>query len=305
MHGSINPVTPRATPPSGPRRSPTIAIALGGGGVRGLAHIPMLEVFDEMGIRPKVIAGTSIGAIIGAAYASGIPARSIRAHSEGILRRRFDLVRQVFSARATPIQRIMSLVQLKTAVLKPDVLLDLLMPPQLARDFADLEIPLQIVATDIHAYQPVVIDSGPLVTAVAASMALPALFTPVPHEGRLLLDGGLSNPLPFDILEGAADIVVAIDVSGVGIPLEVGRDPTAYEALVTASQILQHTIVREKLKFSQPDIYIDMPVANFGILDLHRHREILAAADAAKDTLRRQLDRVMNAHVLAPVDLHR
>ena len=302
MHGTYNPAPPHAQPARGVRRTPTIAIALGGGGVRGLAHIPMLEVFDEMGIRPSVIAGTSIGAIVGAAYASGIPARQIRAHAQGILRRRFDLVRQVFSARATPIQRIMSLVQLKSAVLKPDVLLDLLMPPQLARDFADLEIPLLIVATDIHAYQPVVIDSGPLVPAVAASMALPALFTPVLHEGRLLLDGGLSNPLPFDILEGTADITIAIDVSGVGIPLETGRDPTAFEALVTASQILQHTIVREKLKFTQPDIYVDMPVANFGILDLHKHREILAAADSAKDTLRRQLDRVMNSPKLEPVE---
>ena len=268
--------------------------------MRGLAHIPMLEVFDEMGIKPKIIAGTSIGAIIGAAYASGIPARHIRAHAESVLRRRFDLVRQIFSARATPIQRIMSLIQLKSAVLKPDVLLALLMPPQLARDFADLQIPMRIVATDIRAYSGVVFESGLLVPAVAASMALPALFTPVAHEGRLLLDGGLVNPLPFDIIEGCADITIAIDVSGIGTPLDDAHEPTAFEALVTASQILQHTIVREKLKFSQPDIYIDMPVSQFGILDLHKHREILAAADGAKDTLRRQLERVMNAAVLAP-----
>ena len=300
MHGKHRSLVPVTESPVAVRRDPSIAVALGGGGVRGLAHIPMLEVFDEMGIKPKIIAGTSIGAIVGAAYASGIPARHIRAHAEGVLRRRFDLVRQIFSARATPIQRIMSLVQLKSAVLKPDVLLDLLMPPRLARNFADLEIPLRIVATDIRSYQGVVFESGLLVPAVAASMALPALFTPVAHEGRLLLDGGLVNPLPFDVIEGCADITIAIDVSGIGTTLDDGHEPTAFEALVTASQVLQHTIVREKLKFSQPDIYIDMPVSQFGILDLHRHREILAAADGAKDTLRRQLERVMNAAVLAP-----
>jgi NTE family protein len=278
---------------------PTIAIALGGGGVRGLAHIAMLEVLDERGIKPKLIAGTSIGAIIGAAYASGIPARAIRAHAEMVLRHRFDLVRQVFSARATPIQRVLSLIQLKSAVLRPDVLLALVMPPRLARDFSELAIPLKIVTTDIHNYQPVVFDSGPLVPAIAASMALPALFTPVAHQGRLLLDGGLVNPLPFDLVEGTADITVAIDVSGsAGVP-DVTQAPTALDALIISSQILQHSIVREKLKVSQPDIYVDMPVARFGILDLHKFREILAAGDSAKDTLRRQLDRVMGAETLA------
>ena len=279
--------------------TPTVALALGGGGVRGLAHIPMLEVLDEMGIRPKLIAGTSIGAIIGAAYASGIPARHIRAHAESVLRHRFDLVRQVFSARATPIQRIMSLIQLKSAVLKPDVLLDLVMPPRLARDFADLVIPMRIVTTDIHAYQAVVFDSGPLVPAVAASMALPALFTPVLHQGRLLLDGGLVNPLPFDLIEGEADITIAIDVSGTTVSPENVKPPTAIEALVTASQILQHTIVRQMLKSTQPDIYIDMPVSQFGILDLHKYKEILAAAEPAKELMRRQIDRVMSAHTLS------
>jgi NTE family protein len=279
---------------------PTVALALGGGGARGLAHIPILEVFDEMGIRPKIIAGTSIGAIIGAAYASGIPARHIRAHAEIVLRQRFDLVRQVFSARATPLQRILSLIQLKTAVLKPEMLLELLMPPRLARDFASLQIPLRIVTTDINTYQPVVFESGPLMPAIAASMAIPALFTPVISEGRLLLDGGLVNPLPFDLIEGEADITVAIDVSGTaGSPETPAKDPTAIEALFTASQVLQHSIVREKLKYIQPDIFIDVPVNRFGILELHKFREIMAAAEPAVVQLRQKLTRVMGAPTLA------
>jgi NTE family protein len=280
---------------------PTIALALGGGGLRGLAHIPMLEVLDEMGIVPKIIAGTSIGAIIGAAYASGIPARHIRAHAEAVLSRRFDLVRQVFSARALPIQRIMSLIQLKSAVLRPEVLLGLVMPPLVCRDFSELKIPLKIVTTDIHTYQAVVFEHGPLVPAVAASMALPALFTPVTHHGRLLLDGGLVNPLPFDIISADADITIAIDVSGIGVTPAETKMPTAVEALVLSTQILQHTIVREKLKYTQPDIYVDMPVSQFGVLDLHRFSDILKAAEPAKEQLRRQLERVMNAPTLQQV----
>ena len=222
MHDAqILPPAPHATAVA---TRPTVALALGGGGVRGLAHIPMLEVLDEMGIVPKVIAGTSIGAIIGAAYASGIPARHIRAHAQSVLSRRLDLVRQVFSARAMPIQRIMSLIQLKSAVLRPDVLLALVMPPRVCRDFSELKIPLKIVTTDIHTYQAVVFEHGPLVPAVAASMALPALFTPVSHHGRLLLDGGLVNPLPFDLIEGMADVTIAIDVSGTAVVPAGGKE---------------------------------------------------------------------------------
>jgi NTE family protein len=282
-------------------RRPSIAIALGGGGARGLAHIAVLEVLDELGIRPTLIAGTSIGAIIGAAYASGISAAHIRAHTEAVLGHRFDLVRQIFSARATPLQQVLRLVQLRSAILKPEVLLGHLMPPRLARDFGALEIPLKIVTTDVHTYKAVVFDRGPLVDAIAASMAIPALFSPVKVDGSYLLDGGLVNPLPFDQIEGAADITIAIDVSGTAGAAVEQREPTAFEALIVASQILQHSIVREKLVHTRPDIYIDMPVNRFGVLEFHKHKEILAAAEPAKDQLKRQLDRVLGAVTLPPV----
>ena len=84
-----------------PAVRPSIALALGGGGARGLAHILMLEVFDELGLRPQIIAGTSIGAVFGAAYASGMSARLIRAHTEETLSQRFDVVRQLLSARSS------------------------------------------------------------------------------------------------------------------------------------------------------------------------------------------------------------
>src|SRR6516165_10513191 len=86
-----------------PAVSPSIALALGGGGARGLAHILMLEAFEELGIRPRIIAGTSIGAVFGAAYASGMPARLVRAHAEEALGQRLDVVRHLFSARAEPV----------------------------------------------------------------------------------------------------------------------------------------------------------------------------------------------------------
>ena len=91
----------RVPTPLRPAQSgPAIGLALGGGGARGLAHVVMLEAFDELGLRPKVIAGTSIGAVIGAAYASGMTAREIRAQMQEVLSARFELARDLFAARA-------------------------------------------------------------------------------------------------------------------------------------------------------------------------------------------------------------
>ena len=107
-----------ATPPA---TLPSIGLALGGGGARGLAHILMLEVFDELGLKPKVIAGTSIGAIFGATYASGLSASLIRAHTEEALSQRFDLVRQLLSSRSEPVLKIFNFLPIRSSLLNPTV----------------------------------------------------------------------------------------------------------------------------------------------------------------------------------------
>jgi NTE family protein len=277
---------------------PTIALALGGGGARGLAHILMLEVFDELGIRPKLIAGTSIGAVFGAAYASGLSAKLIRAHVEEALGQRFDIARQLLSARSQPVLKILNFLPVRSALLKPEALLEFMLPSSVARDFAQLKIPLKILATDYYDQEQTILTEGSLRTAVAASIALPALFTPVTINGRMLMDGGLTNPLPFDILHGEADVTVAIDVSGA--PAMPGKrpHPSAFAMLMASSQIMQRTIVRQKLKVQQPDIYIDVEVDAYYVLDFHRFKQIMADAAPAKEQLRRQLDRVLTAETL-------
>jgi NTE family protein len=282
--------------PTLPAVRPTIGLALGGGGARGLAHVLMLEVFDELGIKPRIIAGTSIGAVFGAAYASGLSARLIRAHAEETLSQRFDIVRQLFSARSEPILKILNILPVRSALLKPDALLELLLPSRIARDFAGLQMPLRVVATDFYGQEQVVLQEGPLRQAVAASMALPALFSPVTIDGRLLMDGGLVNPLPFDVINGEADITVAIDVSGAPVGPGKHSQPSAFAALMSSTQILQRSIVREKLKARQPDIYIDVDVDEFYVLDFHRFKQVLAASAPAKAQLKRQLERVLASH---------
>ena len=276
-------------PPDGASRTPTIGLALGAGGARGLAHILVLEVLDEIGLKPKLIAGTSIGALIGAAYAIGMPAYRIRAVVEETLGNRIDLVRQVFAARSDPVQRLLGFLPLRSSMLQPEILLERLAPELDKVSMSDLAIPLKIVATDLVKRQPVVIDSGPVRRAVAASIAIPLIFSPVADGERLLVDGGLVNPLPFDLVADEADITVAVDVSGAAGGSRLGARPAAIEVLVQSLQIMERTITRHKLELRKPDIHLDVDVGAFGILEFWRAEEILAAARPIKARLREEL----------------
>ena len=261
--------------PAKPGRSlttkPRIGLALGGGGARGLAHILVLEVFDELGIKPVMIAGTSIGALFGAAYASGLSAAHIRAATEETLSRRFDMLRQLFAARSDPVQKLLNLLPLRHALLNPQALLDLVLPSQVARDFADLRIPLQLVATDLNLQAAHVMRSGSLRDAIAASIAIPVIFQPVQRGGFTLVDGGLVNPLPFDLLGADVDITIAIDVTGASsTDLQVAAQPTALLVAAQSLQILQKSITVEKLRSRQPDVYIDVQLDKFNALEFHK-----------------------------------
>ncbi|MCP4780554.1 MAG: patatin-like phospholipase family protein [Hyphomicrobium sp.] len=298
---TVSPI-PAPEKPKLPVRQPTIGLALGGGGARGLAHILVLEAFDEMGLRPKIIAGVSIGAVFGAAYASGLSGKEIRAHASEILKKRFDLVRDLFSARAKVERRLWSPLSIGSAFLAPAKLLDVILPTRIARDFAHLDIPLKIVASDFYVQEPEIFSAGPLRQAIAASIALPVLFEPVIVEGRVLIDGGLVNPLPFDIIAGEADVTVAIDVSGSPLPRAGRQKPKAWEALFASSFIFERTIIKEKLRSRQPDVYIDAGTSRYQILDFLKIDEILAAATPAKERFKAQLARVLEAETLETLE---
>ena len=128
---------------------PTIALALGAGGARGLAHIAVLEAFDDLGIKPAMIAGASIGAVIGAAYAAGVSARQIRSHTERLLRDRSTVMAALVEAR---IGRLTDLIARGNPFLiDAERFLDRLWPNIMPERFEDLELPLLAVATDYHA----------------------------------------------------------------------------------------------------------------------------------------------------------
>jgi NTE family protein len=281
---------------------PAIGLALGGGGARGLAHVVMLEAFDELGLRPKIIAGTSIGAVIGAAYASGMSAREIRATMREILSGRLELLRDLFTARARTLPRVSRIFPPVNAVLSPEAVLEIIYPARVVRDFADLQIPFKAVATDFYALDVRIFDTGSLRQGVAASMALPAIFEPIVLDGRAYVDGGLVNPLPYDLVRDGTDITVAIDVSGTPVPAPDRAHPTATEALFAASFIFERTIIREKLKTQQPDVLIQAGTSHFQLLDIWKVDDILAAALPAKEELKIKLDRILSAETL-PIEI--
>ena len=265
-----------------------IGLALGGGGARGLAHIAILEAFDEAGVKPATIAGTSIGALIGAAYASGMPAVEIRHYCEAAFGRRSAILRHVYSrwrGRIWDIWRPWA-----PALFKSERIFELVLPPGLPKTFEGLKIPFMSVATDFLTQSEYVSNAGPLLPALAASSALPALLTPVKLDGRVLIDGGFVNPLPFDLITGA-DFVMAVDVSGATAELE-DELPRPIETLLGAQQIALRSIINAKLKLNEPDCLLRPAVGHFATLDFTRMDEILAASSTAKKEAAAALSRL-------------
>ena len=210
-------------------------------------------------------------------------------------------MRKVLNARPDPVSWLLKFLPIRPALLDPVALLNALLPSGMPGTLQALNIPLRIVACDFYSQTQVVITHGDLKQAVAASMTLPVLFAPVKVGGRAMVDGGFVNPLPFDILSDAADLTVAIDVSG-GVPPDQNDAPTppsSLDVLSASSQILQRSIVREKLKSLQPDVLVECPVGEFSVIDFHRWKEVLRAAEPVRDQVKRQVDRLLRSETIS------
>lgn len=183
---------------SGLRRRPIVGYALGGGAVRGAAHLGFLSVFDDAGLRPDLIAGTSAGAIVGAGYAAGV---SIEEMSRMI---RSATWREVTSVAWRTRRSVFETTPLRHWI--ESAIGDI--------TFDDLQIPLGIVTCNLIDGRKVVLRDGSVVRAAVASSAIPGLFNPDAYDGMLLIDGGMVENLPVATARAmGADIVVAVDVS--------------------------------------------------------------------------------------------
>lgn len=279
--------TPSAAKKDDTPHAKTFALALGGGGARGLAHIVVIEALDELGLRPVAIAGTSIGAAIGAAYAAGMTGKAMRRYVTTLAHNRPDVWSRLMRTRGAALSQMFTTAFGNPMVLDAEKFSSAFLPPDLPESFADLGIPLQIIAADLYGREEVVFTEGPLRPAIAASMAVPGLLRPVEIEGRILVDGGAVNPLPFDRLRGMADIVIAVDAS-VG-PVAPRGVPDPWETLFSTLQVMGHTIVTAKLKDHAPDLVLRPNVGVFRMLDFFQASAILRAAEPIKTELRDKL----------------
>ena len=259
---------------------PSVAIALGGGGARGIAHVLALEGLDELGIRPVAIAGTSMGAVIGAAYAAGLEARTIRGHILRVLRNRSDVIGKLLRARVGRFADLVLRGRGNPVLLDPEIFLELFWPAKMPEKIESLEAKTSVVATNYLDRNEIVYRSGPLKAAVAGSMAIPGLFRPVEHGREVLIDGGAVNPLPYDLLLDSADIVIAVDVT-FGGRSRARRMPSPLESMFGAAQIMQGAITEQKIRRRPPDILIR---PNFFCAG-----QILRGAEESKDELKKAL----------------
>jgi len=266
-----------------------VGLALGGGGAKGLAHIPMLQTLDAAGVRPVAIAGTSIGAIIGTLYAAGFSGEEIH---DGIA----ELVavpktlQEAFEARQLLAWlEFFDLNISRGSLFQVDRFLDHLEDVIGVSRFEDLPIPLKVVATDFWAQEEVVFESGPIIPAVAASFAMPGIFKPVVQDERVLVDGGSVNPVPFDLLQEVCDVVIAIDVMGQPTRSEESL-PSYSESIFNTFQIAEKSILREKFRRRKPDVYIEVEVTGVRALEFHKLDQILRQAQSARERLVEALD---------------
>ncbi|THV23270.1 patatin-like phospholipase family protein [Peteryoungia ipomoeae] len=278
--------TPTAALPVASASEPTVGLALGAGGARGFAHIVVLEVFDELGIRPNLIAGSSMGALIGSAYAAGMSGREIRDYTLELADNRSLVLNRFWGLRPSTIRDALGGFRLGQFNLPP--LLRAFLPPLLPKEFLGLQIPLKVIATDYYGQRELLCESGDLFEALAASAAIPALFAPVVIHGRLMIDGGIFNPVPYDHLVGHSDILVAVDV--IGAPEGDGSlVPSRMDSLFGASQLMMQSHVALKMKLCRPDIYIKPEVNTFRVLDFFKARQVLEVCEALKEPLKRDL----------------
>ncbi len=233
-------------------RNPLLGLALGGGGARGFAHIGVLKILEADGIKPQLLSGTSMGAVIAAMYAGGMSANEIEAEAMrmGSMSNLGNMVKLLDSDLAK-----LSHVVSNSAV--QEYLAGLLNGK---KDFSELQIPLAVAAVDVMHARDVVLQEGNLPEAVSASMALPGIIEPLQKDGMFLVDGGSLNNVPADLVDSmGAEVVVAIDVSPDVTNMEFWKEqhmPGIAVANWRTNAIMVSNFTAAKLRKARTDVII-------------------------------------------------
>ena len=254
-------ISRKTAAPETSARVPAIGLALGGGFARGIAHIGVLKVLEEEGIPVRVVAGTSVGALIGASYCSGLccgdledVARSVRFATFA----RWTLSRYGFASNDRMVAFLTRTLKVKT--------------------FEELRIPLGVTATDFNTGEGVVFHSGTIIDPVRASCAYPGMFLPVNIRGRWFVDGMLSHPVPTrPVREMGADRVLAVHLKGQW--LRNGAPRHLFDVIGQSFAIAQDRM-SESWK-GAADIVIEPDVGAFAYDDFKRAADLIQAGEVA------------------------
>jgi len=292
---------------------PKVGLVLSGGAARGLAHIGVLKALEEQGIKIDAIAGTSMGAVVGGLYASGYKIDELEKLALNIdwqqalsdappredvpFRRKQDdrdfLVKQKLSFRDDGSLGLpLGVIQGQNLAL---LLESLLAHTSDTRDFDKLPIPFRAVATDIANGEKVVFRKGHLPQVIRASMSIPAVFAPVELDGRLLVDGGMTDNIPLDVArEMGVDVAIVVDI---GTPLRNRKQlTTVVDVLNQSITLMTRRNSEEQLAALHPnDVLIQPPLASFGATDFGRAEEMIDAGYRAARALDTRLARLKPA----------
>jgi NTE family protein len=253
----------------------------------------MLEALDELGVKPHAIAGSSIGAVIGALYASGMSGRQIRDLVEQfIISPEERLVEELVNHDALRWVEFLEIDLGNGGLLSSEGFISFLYDTLRRNRFEELEIPLKVTSADLWERTQVVLDSGPLLPAIKASMALPGVFQPVVLDERVLIDGGTVNPVPYDLLSADCDIVIGIDVSGERTPPHP-LAPSYFETIFNSAKVMQQAIMTAKLRREEPTIYLAPRIVDVRALEFYRAERVFEQAAPAKQELKRRLAQLL------------
>jgi NTE family protein len=282
-------------------RRPTVGVAFGGGSARGIAHVGVIRWFEEHRIPIDVAAGTSMGGLIGGAFATGMDAAEL----DGMLQHMnwdemfgasnfaFKNIRRKADAKAYPSRLEFGLKHGLTSPVsvnngeQVDLLVGRIAAPYYdIRTFDDLPTPFRAVAVDVVSARPVILDRGPLATALRATMSLPLIFPPVNYDGKVLIDGGLMNNVPADVVKAmGASRVVAVNVGDLADLKKVD-----YSMVGLAGETLDALMrANTRTAISQADVIINVPLDDYGSLDWRKSGALIQegydAAESMRDSL--------------------
>jgi len=305
------------------RRKLRLGLALGAGSSRGWAHIGVIRALEERGIKPDLVCGTSIGALVGAVYAAGELDR---------------LEKWVTGLTWTNVVRLMDLTW-RGGLIRGTRLFTLFSTILEDRDISELSVPYGAIATELHSGRELWLRNGKVLEAVRASCAMPGLFTPVVRDGAVLVDGGLVNPVPVSMCRAlGAELVVAVDLSwGKLGPYRLSKErevapreepswldrlkprwgqsgaqskdkpdnpsivkqeeapsiPSIFNVFMTSLDIVEMRVARSRLAGEPADVLITPLLPDFAVMDFHRAKEAIEEGRAAVERMGPLLKQVL------------